>query len=54
VRAAARGISRTLDRTETLASVQRKGLLSDGSRATYGSPPSVGDGGASTRASGPL
>jgi DNA-binding IclR family transcriptional regulator len=54
VRAAALGISRTLDRTGALASVQRKGLLSDGSRSTYGSPPSVGDSGAPSRASGRL
>jgi DNA-binding IclR family transcriptional regulator len=54
VRAAARGISRTLDRTGTGTSVQRKGLLSDGPGGTYGSPPSVPGTGASTRTSGGL
>jgi DNA-binding IclR family transcriptional regulator len=51
VRAAARGISRTLDQTVTLTSARRKGPLSDELRATYGSPPSVGDSGATPRAS---
>jgi hypothetical protein len=53
VRAAARGISRTLDRTGTEPSVQRNALLFEGQRATYGSPPSVTDSG-SSRASGRL
>jgi DNA-binding IclR family transcriptional regulator len=52
VRAAARGISRTLDRAGAPTSVQRKAALSDGTAATYGSPPSVGDSGPSRRASG--
>jgi DNA-binding IclR family transcriptional regulator len=52
VRAAARGISRTLDRSGEDTSAQRKAALSDAVAPTYGSPPSVGDGGASSRASG--
>jgi DNA-binding IclR family transcriptional regulator len=54
VRAAARGISRTLDRAGDPPSVHRKAPLSEGSRPTYGSPPSVRDGGPSPRAFGPL
>lgn len=44
VRAAARGISRTLDRAEAGPSAQRKAALSAGTTSTYGAPPSAGDG----------
>lgn len=51
VRAAARGISRTLDRTEPTASAQRKEALSPALVPTYGAPPPPGPGGAPARAS---
>jgi DNA-binding IclR family transcriptional regulator len=54
VRAAARGISRTLDRSGTDASAQRKAALSDGAAPTYGAAPSVDHSGAAPRASGGL
>jgi DNA-binding IclR family transcriptional regulator len=54
VRAAARGISRTLDRSGRDASAQRKAALFEGAGPTYGAAPPVDDSGAAPRASGGL
>mgnify|MGYP000011632713 CR=1 FL=1 len=53
VRAAARGISRTLDLSADPASAQRKATLSGGGTATYGAPLPPGHGGEPARASSP-
>jgi len=52
VRAAARGISRTLDGAGASASGRRAPTLSDGPSPTYGAAPSVGQSGPSGRADG--
>ena len=52
VRAAARGISRTLDRSGTDPSAQRNAALSEGAAPPYRAAPSAHDGGAAPRAPG--